>query len=322
MRRLVWIGLSCACLVLPCTGLAAGDDQDLTPPASQPALVEFPGTKPVTIPTRFDHGGVYVRVTIAKRDFYFELDSGASSITLDPDVAHQLGLTLGNHTINPENAHAADMSASTVPEMKIGPLTMHDVPVTVISMSGLQGPFIKPVGLLGFDFFAHVGVTVDYEHQRVTVAPLAGYVPPADPHAVPVEIRLGDQVPMVDVELDNALASRFIIDTGDTQGTFTVFNYFTAKNPNVGYRSAEVVGAIGIGGYVEDRSFGVHSFRIGAINFVNFTGTRVGPDSYPGPEDGLIGAAFLDLFTLDFDYPHRMLYLTPNTLTKQLLHIH
>ena len=34
-----------------------------------------------------------------------------------------------------------------------------------------RGGTVKVVGLLGFDFLAELGVTIDYERKRVTVVP-------------------------------------------------------------------------------------------------------------------------------------------------------
>jgi predicted aspartyl protease len=295
---------------------------DVAIPAIRGALVEFPGTTPVEIPTKFYHGRVYVRVTIAGRGYDFLLDSGASTITINADVARQLGLSLINRRVNSANAQATDTFDTIVPEMKIGQLTMHHIVVNPIAAPEIQDPGMKPAGLLGFDFFATVGVTIDYEHQRVTVAPTATYVPPAGPDVMPLEIRLGAQQPMVEATLDGVSASRFVVDTGDSLGAFTVFDYFMDRHPNVGFRSSETIGVRGVGGAATARGFSLHSFRIGTYNFVDFTGNRMGSGSYSSAEDGLIGVAFLDLFTLDFDYPHGMMYFTPTTKMKQLLRIH
>lgn len=295
---------------------------DIAMPGIRRELVEFPGTTPVELPAKFYGGRAYVRVMIGNRGYDFQLDTGAYTITIDPDVARQLGLPLLNRRVNAANARAADSFDTIVPEMKIGPLTMRDIVVNAIQLPAAQDPGIKPVGLLGFDFFATVGLTIDYEHKRVTAAPAATYVPPAGPHVVPLEIRLGDQVPMVEVDLDGVPASRFMVDTGDSLGAFTVFDYFMDRHPNVGLRLSGGITVEGIGGQTTARAFSVHSFHIGAYTVVDFVGTRMGSGSYAIPVDGMIGTDFLNLFTLDFDYSHGMLYLTPTTSTKKMLHIH
>ena len=126
---------------------------------------------------------------------------------------------------------------------------------------------------------------------------------------------------MIEVSLDGVLASRFIVDTGDSLGSFTIFDYFMDRHPNVGARSARGIAVKGVGGDTRAQLFSAHSFRIGTYNFVDFTGTRMGSGSYAVAEDGLIGTEFLDLFTLDFDYPHGMMYLTPTSNMKLMLHI-
>ncbi len=293
---------------------------DVAVPGVRRLLVEFPGTSPVQIPAKFEAGRIYVHTTINGHPYDMQLDSGSSVISIVPAAAKQIGLSLVNRRVNANNARPEDESNAVVSELKIGSLTMHNIVVSTDSIKN-DDPGIKFGGLLGFDFFATLGVTVDYEHQRVIVAPAATYQPPADKNTVPVDIRLGSQVPMVTVGLDGVPASRFIVDTGASLGAFAVFDYFMDRHPNVGERSSQPIDLTGVGGDITVRPIFVHSFRLGTYNFQDFNGLRLGGGSYSAADDGLIGTEFLVLFNIDFDYPHGEMYLTPTTNTKQMLHL-
>src|SRR5476649_640138 len=89
---------------LPITALAQSKEPgpDATPPPPvpsaiahrRPLAVEFPpGVESVEIPSQFDGMHVIVRLTVNGRGLDLALDTGAPSITLDQQVANELGLT-------------------------------------------------------------------------------------------------------------------------------------------------------------------------------------------------------------------------------------
>ena len=290
-------------------------------PGIRRLLVDFPADKPVEIPSHYRAGQFYVRATIAGRPVDFKLDTGSAGIAIDTDAAKRLGLKLINHRIV-VNAQAADVYSAVVPSITLGPVAMHDIVVSTAPIKFKDTWSSDVVGLLGFDFLATIGLTVDNEHQRLIATPLDVYQPPAGPNVVPVDIRLNTHVPTVSVGLDNVVADRFVVDTGNGFGSYLVFDYFMNRHPNVGERSGQTIAGHGVGGDFTARSFFVHSFRLATYNFQDFNGFRVGGGSYPQPEDGSLGTLFLVLFNIDFDYAHGRMYLTPTTNTKQMLHMH
>jgi len=291
-------------------------------PSIRRALVDFPSNAPVAIPARFNAGQIIVTVTIAGHPLNFILDTGSADIVLDSTTAHDLGFASIDH-YSATNAQTADFSDAVVPALTIGTVSMHDIVVSTTPLTDRSSaPGFKVAGLLGFDFLATIGVHIDYEHSTVSVAPVGSYAPPSGPNVVPIDIRLGQQVPTMSVGLDGVVANRFVIDTGNGFGSYLVFDYFMDRHPNVGERSSEAVNGVGIGGTFTAHPFFVHSFRFGTWDFQDFNGFRVGAGSYPQDEDGAIGPEFLVLFNVDLDYPHGRVYLTPTTNTKQMLHMH
>jgi clan AA aspartic protease (TIGR02281 family) len=292
------------------------DDEVATAPPRR-ALVTFPvGAETVTLPTQFGRSHIYVRVTINGRGLDFVLDSGASGITLDSTVAKQLGLPLYN-TRKATTAGRYATARTVVPEMHVGDLVMRDVAVQVVPQGWETGEGVKEVGLLGFDFLAELGVTIDYEHQRVTVVRGRDYTAPNDPHTASLDVRIGRGQPLATVTINGASGNRWVLDTGGS-GTFLIFDYFARRHPGAlrdegaGSRSLTQY-LYGIGGEFEVKPYQIADLELANLRFKDFVGYRVVPKaSYSANEDGVIGTTFLRYFTLGLDYGNSRVYLTPN----------
>ncbi|MEA2785748.1 MAG: hypothetical protein QOF71_1852 [Candidatus Eremiobacteraeota bacterium] len=301
-------------------------DADVAIPQSVRHLVRFPpGVTSVELPAAFGPQHVYVRVTINGRGLDYILDTGAGGITIDMQVARELGLPL--HALRSAvTAQRYTTARTRVPEMRIGDLVLRDVAVQAIPQGDNEGGTVKVVGLLGFDFLAELGVTIDYEHKRVTVVPGDAYAAPAVPHTTALNVRIGNGVPMTDVSINGALAERFILDTGGV-GTFLIFDYFARRYPEAlrdkgeGARSRPVHFR-GIGGAFETRPYQIAELKLGNIRFTDFIGYRVtSAGSYAGSSDGIIGDVFLRMFTLGLDYGNSRVYLVPNAAGRKAMGI-
>ena len=301
-------------------------ESDVAIPNPRRALVIFPdNAKSVDLPTTFDDSHVFVRVNVGNRGLDFVLDSGAGEITIDSDVARELGL--------PEYQKRSTVTAgryttyrTIVPEMRIGALVLRNVAVQVVPQGWQSSAGAKAVGLLGFDFLAELGVTIDYEHKRVSVMPGATYSAPIDPYAIPVDVRIGSGQPYASVWVNGALGERWVVDTGGA-GTFMIFDYFARRYPKAvrdggAGGNARYQTFVGIGGDIGAKPYQITSLKFATIDFVDFVGYRVTDSrAYAENADGLIGSAFLKLFTLGIDYMHSRLYLVPNTWGRKALGI-
>ena len=301
-------------------------ESDVAIPKPRRALVNFPADQaPVVLPARFSNGDIFVRVNVGDRGLDFVLDSGAGEITIDTDIARQLGLpeypkesavTVGRYTTH----------RTIVPEMRIGNLVMHNVAVQVFPQGWHNTIGLKAIGLLGFDFLAELGVTIDYEHERVTVVPSSAYAPPTDPKTFWIDLRIGDSVPMATVKLNGAIGERWVIDTGGA-GTFMILDHFARRHPEAlkdrgggGYLRNYTFS--GIGGDIPATPYQISSLKLGNINFVDFVGYRVTDSKvYADDSDGIIGTDFLKMFTVGFDYANSRLYLVPNTAGRKAMGI-
>jgi predicted aspartyl protease len=299
-------------------------DDELARPPSRRTLVEFPaGAVSVDLPVQFG-AHVYATVTIGATDYQFVLDTGASGIAIDSGVARALGLPLYG-----EHAHVVagrtTVARSVVPEMRIGTLVMRNVAVGVVPLGAADRRSVRMAGLLGFDFLAQLGVTIDYEQRRVSVVPSAAFRAPEGPHAFALAARLGRGIPLVSVALDGMLAERFVVDTGGV-GNFLVFDYFMRRNPNAfrdtpdAFPFARNPGLSGVGGAFSVTPAFVHQFTLGEARVADVLGYRVASEqAYTHDLDGVIGDGVLRYFTLALDYAGERVYLTPNRAGRKLL---
>src|SRR5271156_370254 len=294
---------------------------DLAIPPSLRNLVEFPaGKSTVALPVRLEDGAFIVRVNVGSRGLDFLLDTGASGITIDEDVAEQLGLQLYAPRSSAASAGRYIAHRAIVPEMRVGDLDMHDVAVftTPELRQEVPGEY-KIVGLLGFDFIGSVSLKLDYEAGTATAYDPSTFTPPTDPGTDLLDVRFSDGAPMTDVIVNGARAERFTVDTGD-QGGLVLFEYFLRRYPEA-LKGSQVIGdnavAYGVGGTVDIAPYRLAKVQLGQIVFANFRAwvpAKLGP--YGGNEDGLVGTDFLRFFTLYIDYATSAIYLVPNKLGR------
>jgi predicted aspartyl protease len=293
---------------------------DLKIPGSR-MFVEFPaGKTTVELPVTFTRDNKFlVRVTIAGRGLDFILDTGdAAGITINDDVAKQLGLKIYASHLNPNVAGRFTEAETIVPELSVGDLKMHNVAVSTIPDIGMEIPNqYRAVGLLGFDFIADIALKLDYEHGRVTAMTSDSFVPPDSASSVAIPIRIGSGSPQTDVLVNGALGERFTIDTGGAGGLM-IFDYFARRHPealvDLGGRPAQRISFSGVGGNFSTAPIQLKSVRLGKIDFTDFVAYRVTSRSYAYSEDGILGPEFLDYFTVYTDYQNSQIYLSRDGL--------
>jgi hypothetical protein len=273
-------------------------DADLAEPQTRRRLIEFPaGVAGADLPVEFPGHQVVVHVTIGARKVDFALDTGASGIYIDSSLASDLHLPLIN-TSTQFVAGRFTAHQTIVPEIVAGTVRMHDIVVNVVPVDFRENEYIKVQGLLGFDFLAQLGVTIDYEHKIVHVVPAEAYVPPAADATRAITIRLGSQVPMTTVRVGNAVAEHILFDTGWGAGNLAFFDYFARRYPSAFKANLGQLPMQGIGG---------------ALAFRNFVGTLVPAGAFTFDGDGVIGDGLISLFTVGLDYTNAQIYLTPNS---------
>jgi predicted aspartyl protease len=298
----------------------------LAVPKPRRTLVEFPaGANSVTLPAQLDHDRrrFVVRVTIGKRGLDFMLDTGASRIVIDRDVARELGLTEYAVYSNAINAGRYTGTRSIVPSMAIGPLELHDVVIdTIPHVGGDTGPY-RIVGLLGFDFLEDVCMKLDYQLGVATAYAPAAFVAPTNTGTIGLDVRLGSHQPETNVSINGAPGKRFVLDTGGA-GVVLIDDYFRRLHPaavvDAGNGDARSETMLGLGGTFETKLYKIASMTVGSETFNNFYANVVTTSTaYTGNQDGLIGPDFFELFTVYTDFPRRKMYLVPNDFRQKAI---
>jgi Aspartyl protease len=284
-------------------------EADINIPASGAPILDFPsGTASVRLPGSLTGGTVVVRLTINGRGLDFALDSGAGGIVLDSEVAKEIGLkTFGRSIQTTAGSYVA--TQAVIPDISIGPITMHNTYVECLPFSQRLDYGTKIVGLLGFDFIANAVVNVDYDQGIVTATPPDLFTAPKS--GVELGATLDDGVPYVPVRIGNATGEHFILDTGSD--AVVIFSAFADAHPDdvadegLGRSINAVVpylSASGVGGEIPETLTQVASYHFGAVNFTDFLLYRThGHTAFEGEdEDGLVGYDVLRFFSVTLDY--------------------
>jgi hypothetical protein len=261
------------------------------------------GTEPVTIPVRFTPYGVVVRLTFGTRGLDFILDSGADSLSLDPGVAHELGLpSYGRHTGT--IGGDLDFSQTLVPDVSIGPLQMHDVAFTLAPHDHDTGD-MRIVGLVGYDLLASSIARVDFPKQSLTFYSRDAFLSHSA-GLLPIAAQIDDGVPRIPVTVEGVRGA-FLLDSGAFASL--MYKDYIAKLPDA---RREGIGRSfsAVGGTVSSSVYSVDNFIVGTFEFGSSQVLVPDGTTFDFPDyDGILGRDVMRNFAVYFDYGDRMIYL-------------
>jgi hypothetical protein len=241
-----------------------------------------------------------VRVNGSKA-YWFVLDSGASSCTLDRTRAAQLGLKLeeggkavglGSGTIDYDVTRNVTFSLPTI--------ELFLANVTVMDLSSIRLLFGRPVdGILGYEFFARYVVALDHEAHTVEFIDPASYRYAGRGKKLPIEIER--RIPFLTGNLKVAgrprVERKFVVDTGSSGMVFDDIIEETSA------RKLRVLGGVGLGKEMPALAARVQNLQLGSFTIDNAVGMTGKPH---------IGGEILRRFHIVFDYSRQCLYLEPN----------
>lgn len=276
-------------------------------PASKP-LFDLGARDSVEIPAQFTDDGVIVRVGINGRGLDFMLDSGASNIVLDPQVARELGMS-SSGSVMVSFAGDYTIADSRAPDLTIGDLRASNVAVSTADFQW-QGEGRKIVGLLGADFIGSGVLEVNFEKKRLL---LHRSVPDglAAQGWSALPLRLDWQVPLVKAAFSGR-QGYFIADLG-ADDSMLYPHYFSQFHIAVPAGTQDQGEMITLGG----KPFGIKHFTMNSLvlgDWIFGQAEVVVPSASYAQErdyDGLIGRNTLSLFDLIFDYKDRQLWFKP-----------
>lgn len=270
------------------------------------ALYTYDGTAPLTLPATFTPGGILLHAQVGGRGLDFLLDSGSSTLTLDPGVAHQLGLAPYGRQTQTIGGGDVEYGRVRIPKMTIGGLALNGAVFDTVPFDAQVGN-ARAVGLIGFDFLANGIIGIDFKKQTVTLYPRSTF----DPAALGLEglpLQLDDGVPRTDVSIEG-VPGRFLVDTGSF--SMLLYRDYARKLPSV-------VGAGGnriltAGGAMRTSVVTVKDLIFGRVEFRSANAVEPDASTFDIMDyDGLIGRDVLHNFLCYFDYADGVLYVKPN----------
>lgn len=295
---------------------------ELAVPPDRRTLVEFPSDRTtLKLPAQYDRidSKFIVRLMVAGRGLDFILDSGASGIVIDRDVAQSMGLAEFDAYSNAANAGRYVETTAIIPNIAIGDIHMHDVVVTTAPHVGGDRDGFRVVGLLGFDFLHGASVKLDYVNETATAYAPSSFVPPsAGADTFALDVRLASYTPETTVTINGAVGTRFTIDTGGA-GALMIDDYFRRRFPDavVDERHARQSQEFaGVGGDFDTKAMILAQYQIGPIPFTHSGAYVINANNvYGDDEDGIIGPEILRIFVVYLDLAHGKVYLVPNSST-------
>lgn len=276
-------------------------------PASEPA--------PIGIATKFDTASdhLLVRVEANATTLWCNLDTGFSALlVIDRAEARRAGMVEGpgrptpdgNAPLPGDGSATATVSLGTV-VLRDQPLVIRDLPADVPDMDCIMG-----AGLLR----QHV-IEFDHITPRVLLHDRAEYRPPAGSTTVPLIFRSNPNVPFVRVrvELPDGTAEEVqtVVDTGAAYYALALVAPASMRMRSRMPTAVRPVRAESGAGPVQVVAARPAALSVGPFRVEKPVIALVG-SSLGGVDDGLLGAGFLNRFTVGFDFEGRRMHLTPN----------
>jgi hypothetical protein len=206
---------------------------------------------------------IYKRMTGSVRvggqgPFAFVIDTGANQSVISAELAATLGLQPGQ--AQPLNGVAGVLSTPTVStQLQLGPRAARDVTLYVLPGEAIGGP-----GMLGLDQLDGVRLTLDFQHETLTID--SGPELPGEGAAYRMKAHRRDgQLTLVDADLAGIRVTAFL-DSGaqDTIGNMALRDLALTRYPTTPLRRIPIVS---VTGQTIDAEFAdLPTFRIGGAH--------------------------------------------------------
>lgn len=272
----------------------------------------------VTIREAGGHGLTLVRTELeGGREAWMVLDSGSSVVVLDGGLARELGLLRrGQVGVGGCGLRAGIRSGG---RFRLGPLVVRDPLYLSLDLEPFLADVSSPVpveGIVGEPVLRHGVVWIDYgpEVDRVWIRDPAGYRLP-EGGWISGGFRHGRPVAPFRLSVAPERDAWVVVDTGKS-GTVSLSNHFAAQVGLPGETPTQRV--------PNQRICGVSHEHALELDWVELAGRRIEPAPIrlripgtdaarnEGPEDGVVGRAFLERFSVVLDFSRRRVALIEN----------
>jgi hypothetical protein len=247
--------------------------------------------------------------------FDFLIDTGSVTDLLDTRLAADLGLVVvGEEEAGGAGEATMQLGTAEGVALAVGPIELPPQEVKVAPIDDRVGSHEgrRLDGLLGYDFFSHFPVELDYDASLLRVG-----VPP---RGEPLGLRLVRRHPFFPLKLtfgERTVEGAFVVDTG-FRSAVVLAQPFVADQGVLAYvePTIESTTGIGIGGPTVERIGRADVVELGPFALrdvlVSFSQAQSGTLADRG-FGGIIGSELLRRFTATFDYPQEQLLLAPGS---------
>ncbi|MDX6693749.1 MAG: hypothetical protein QOF02_1352 [Blastocatellia bacterium] len=291
-------------------------------PARQSDSAAARGQSSTSLPFDLIDNRIFIDVRLNNRGPYrFIFDTGAVAV-VRPEVARELGLSIEGVTRGEGGVgeKTVERGSTRIASIEVGDVRLANQEFGVISFADDKAVFgsHKFDGIIGFPIFQRFVVEIDYQRQRLTFTPPAGFAYRGKGTIVPVE--LDGHLPQVAGEVDG-LRGTFVIDTGARSSLILFGPFVEANDLREKYHATfEGVTGWGIGGPVRSQLARVSSLKLGAVEARDVV-ARLSLQKSGALTDkrkaGLVGYDVLKQFTLTVDYSRRQLIFEKNNAYGQ-----
>ena len=291
-----------------------------TKPAETAAQVHFTNAAhQAVIPVEVYAQHIFVPVRVNRTgSAWFFLDSGAGTSVVTKAWADKIGLASEGAMRAVGAAGATSLALAKNVVLGLPGMELALPSVTVLDAAALPQLGRSWDGLLGYDVLSRLVVRVDYQRKEITVIDPSVFVP--GEHATALPLTFLGNWPLVPAKIllpgRAPIETKCFIDTG--AGGLMLSTPFANANRVADAMnrssSSSIYGTTG-----ESKRFSVQ-----------IAGLQLGPYLLRNPEAGfsldakvgalaspdigaMIGGEILERFTVTFDYPHRRIFLEPNS---------
>jgi len=237
--------------------------------------------------------------------FEFILDSGATTCLISRELAERLGVEATGSRVGTGAGGKITLGIGTLRTLSVGAASQSDVRVGITDELDRIGAFVgaKISGVLGFNFFRHYRVTVDYPALVVRLSS-PGDDGQARGDSVAFQIAPTRPLLLLPVSVNGRGPYRFALDTGSSMCSIAPE---LARELGMTTTAAEE-GGLGAGGALEVAFTRADSIALGGsiVNGVDLTVPPFFPmlsEAAGAQLDGALGHNFLRNFRVTLDYP-------------------
>lgn len=269
---------------------------------------------PATVPfTYFDNRMMIECKIDGKGPFHMIVDTGDPVMTITPETARRLGLTVRRAgTVTGAGNHAVENGDARLATLAIGSLSLANVDAGVIDLSQIRSAFHFPQldGIVGYEVLKRYATFVDVDAGTLSFDTT---MPPVPANAT--STPFAGVLPEIAVIIDG-IATTAIVDTGD-RSSLTLFTPFAKRHAFYGrYPSQQnIVTGYGLGGPVYADVFTLPGLDVFGFHLTRVV-TRASRQSAgvfaSGADGGSIGTGILKRFNIVYDYPHHTIVAWPS----------